>query len=94
MLGKVLEEYMERIVEVDPNPFASTDSYAHDFLAKRQKLHELLGKYGLKYLQGGKEYNYDSLISKLNEYFVIRHSANGIGFGINRGLFLLQKKTS
>lgn len=53
ILGKVLEEYMERVVEIDPNPFAPADSYANDFLAKRQKLHELLGKYGLKYIQGG-----------------------------------------
>lgn len=53
ILGKVLEEYMERVVEIDPNPFAPADSYTNDFLAKRQKLHELLGRYGLKYIQGG-----------------------------------------
>lgn len=53
ILGKVLEEYMERVVEIDPTPFAPEDSYAHIFLAKRQKLHELLSRYGLKYLQGG-----------------------------------------
>lgn len=57
ILGKVLEEYMERVVEVDPAPFFSADfddnANANEFLAKRQKLHELLGRYGLKYIQGG-----------------------------------------
>ncbi len=53
ILGKVLEEYMERVMEVDLNPFAPEDSYVNNFIAKRQKLHDLLGRYGLKYLQGG-----------------------------------------
>lgn len=53
ILGKVLEEYMERIVEIDSNLSSVSDSYAHDFLEKRQKLHELLGRYGLNYIQGG-----------------------------------------
>lgn len=53
ILGKVLEEYMERVVEIDSSSFASDNSYAHTFLAKRQKLHDVLGRYGLKYIQGG-----------------------------------------
>lgn len=53
ILGKVLEEYMERAVKVDVNPFARPDSHATSFIARRQKLHDTLGKYGLKYIQGG-----------------------------------------
>ena len=53
ILGKVIEEYMERNVEIDPNPFAPSDSYAVRFLARRNKFNDILGKYGLKYIQGG-----------------------------------------